>query len=38
MGEDDEGWITEEESVESDWSSEEDLMEDEVPAAQDQDG
>lgn len=37
-GEDDKDWITEEESVESDWSSEGDMTEDEVPAAQDQDG
>ncbi|KAG5662400.1 hypothetical protein KAF25_004818 [Fusarium avenaceum] len=36
--EDDEDCITEEESSESDWSSEEDLIEDEVPATQGQDG
>ncbi|KAI6776198.1 hypothetical protein HG530_000143 [Fusarium avenaceum] len=37
-GEDGEDSIIEEESSESDWSSEEDLIEDEVPATQDQDG
>lgn len=37
-GEDYEDCIIEKELIESDWSSEEDLMEDEVPAVQDQDG